>query len=363
MGPKRRTQPSLALTSAGEVAMRTFMKLVLVVVAYSVTGYGVAQTDQGNLEKIWSTAGRTVVKVTVTGTNAAGERTQPRYGTGVLVKPGVILTALHVVGTEAAWKRDGGGNLQRAVEVSVLNDNFRETSIGLAGVRAIPELDVAILTINGEGYRTTDVASRRPGRFDQVVVLPWAPGKPQPRLRLVQLTTTDRADDGDVLTMYFTVIEGYSGTPVLNLAGELVGIVTNKKEDDTSLAQPADLFKTYLPAGYASTTPSVESVPAGTLSYTYEAMVGGSKCTGHWEQYGNVWKEFIPVSNGCEYRPIEFSQIGEDASWFYAYDPSRDLTARLPKANTGELQWVLTKVEPQRAASTSWNHLYTLVKQ
>ncbi len=345
--------------------MKTFLRLLLTVLVCTIAHCVVAQSDPNNLDKIWSTAGRTVVKITVTGTNSEGVRIQPRYGTGIIVKPGVILTARHVVGKDADWKRDGGGNLLRVVEVSVLNDNFRETSIGSAGVRLIPELDVAVLTVNGEGYRTTDVASRRPGRFDQVVVLPWPPGKPQPRLRLVQLTTTDRADDGDVLTIYFTVVEGYSGTPVLNLAGELVGIVTNQKEADTSLAQPADLFKTYLPAGYATNAPSVDSVPAGTLSYTYNAVVGGSKCTGHWEKYANVWKEFVPVNagNGCDYRPIEFSQIGEDSAWFYAYDPSRDLTARLPKASTGDLQWVLTKVEPAKAAAAKWNALYTLQRE
>jgi S1-C subfamily serine protease len=198
---------------------------------------------------VWEANKQMVVKIKVTGRNAAGVPIPPRGGSGVVVRPdGTMITALHVVGDDADWFDTPGGR-DRHIEVIGLDNNGVERSLGSASARQVPSLDIAILKIAASNLPSAIVADAVPSQLSTVVAIRRDPDSRQPEPVSGDLVPTDRTRVGDNLTVRLAVTPGDSGSGVFGADNKLVGIITNQLPNNRVLAVPAYAFASLL-AGY-----------------------------------------------------------------------------------------------------------------
>jgi S1-C subfamily serine protease len=214
-------------------------------IALAMIATATAQSiDRGS---VWAANKQAVVKISVTGRNAAGASVPMRKGSGVIVRSnGVIVTALHVIGDDAEWMETPNGR-ERRIEITGLDGNGIERNLGTASARAVPSYDLAILMIAASNLPAAPVADAPPADLASVVAIIWDPDSHQPEPVSADLVPTDRSRFRDNLTLRLAVIEGHSGSGVFNAENKLVGIITNQLDANRALAAPAFAFSQLLP--------------------------------------------------------------------------------------------------------------------
>ena len=192
-----------------------------------------------------------MVKVQAFGTAADGTVRAADVGTGVFVSSdGYILTALHVVGRDDEWQKLGPDQLpNRHVEVTVLNKLGVPYVISeSAAVKAIPGSDLALLRVSGSCFTYASISKERPRGYPTLVVISWGEAT-TPHATSTDLTNTDIEKYGDKLTIEkISPVGGYSGSPLFDSTGSIVGILTEKLGGFAPLAVPSTDAIPYLPA-------------------------------------------------------------------------------------------------------------------
>jgi hypothetical protein len=200
--------------------------------------------------KIWDDNRGAVVQIRAFGTGADGSQKAIDAGTGTFVSPeGYILTALHVVGKDEDWSKVGPDQTpDRHVQVTLLDHGGSPHVISQnAYVKVIPGIDLALLRVDGHCFQYAKLAPQRPGGFPTLVAIVWG-ADTVPHPTSTDLTETDVARSGDKLTVdRIAAVGGYSGSPLFNAAGEIVGVLDNRFGDFGALAIPSTEAITSVP--------------------------------------------------------------------------------------------------------------------
>ena len=165
-------------------------------------------------------------------------------GSGFFVTgDGTIVTAYHVI--------------EGATEITVVLADGTETTADVTAVD--PDNDVAILDAEGDGYATLTLATNSVTVGETVIAIGNALGEYQTSVTVGVVSGTDRsievangrslmALDGLIQTDA-ALASGMSGGPLLNLAGQVVGISTADAEnaDGIAFAEPVRVAAALLP--------------------------------------------------------------------------------------------------------------------
>ncbi len=177
----------------------------------------------------------------VVGASVVRIETLNSVGTGFVVAPGRVLTAAHVVeGTD---------------EPTVVIDGN-----GLTGrvVNADPRLDVALLDVNGLDAPALAFATDPPKVLDDVYVFGNPLGGVTSASRGIVSAVSERTVQTDA-----AVNPGNSGGPLLNGAGEVVGLVISKnaEAEGVSFAVPVGRLQDFIGEEAAVDAPPSSSTP------------------------------------------------------------------------------------------------------
>ena len=167
-------------------------------------------------------------------------------GAGVLAGEGLVLTNLHVVG--------------RSRSVQVLLDD--DTSHTARVVASDPHVDLALLQIPANGHPSAvfSSAAPRPGELVYAYGNPWGQRSVLTGGVLSAVTSLrTRQGEVPVLRADVRLAPGNSGGPLLNAAGEVIGLNAMIFGGDQSVAIPSSLIRSFL-AGARK-----EKVPEGVL--------------------------------------------------------------------------------------------------
>ena len=154
-------------------------------------------------------------------------------GAGVLASDGLVLTNLHVVG--------------RARSVQVLLDD--DTSYDAHVIARDPNVDLALLQIPANGHAAAVFSSEtpRPGELVYAFGHPWGQRNVLTGGVLSAVTSLrGRHGDVPVLRADVQLAPGNSGGPLLNAAGEVIGLNAMIFGGDQSVAIPSSLLKSFL---------------------------------------------------------------------------------------------------------------------
>lgn len=192
--------------------------------------------------RIWDANRTTVVKLHAFGTGADGAPKSIDVGTGIFVSPeGYIVTALHVVGLDDDWQKVGPQQKpDRHVEVTALDQGGVPRVISQnAAVKTVPGNEIALLRVDGHCFPYAKLSTRRPTGFPTLIVILWgADNTPHPTS--TDLTLTDVNKNGDKLTVdKIAAVSGYSGSPLFDADGLVVGILDERLGDLGALAIPS----------------------------------------------------------------------------------------------------------------------------
>ncbi|MGA2489645.1 MAG: trypsin-like peptidase domain-containing protein [Anaerolineales bacterium] len=154
-------------------------------------------------------------------------------GAGVLAGDGLVLTNLHVVG--------------RARSVQVVLDD--ETSYAASVVASNPHVDLALLQIPANGHASAifSTGMPRPGELVYAFGHPWGQRNVLTG-GVLSAVTSVRGRDGEVTVLRADVqlAPGNSGGPLLNAAGEVIGLNAMIFGGDQSVAIPSSLIRSFL---------------------------------------------------------------------------------------------------------------------
>ena len=154
-------------------------------------------------------------------------------GAGVLAGDGLVLTNLHVVG--------------RARSMLVVLDD--ETSFEARVIAGDPHVDLALLKIpaNGHPAAVFSTATPRPGELVYAFGHPWGQRNVLTG-GVLSAVTTLRGRNGEIPVLRADVQlgPGNSGGPLLNAAGEVIGLNAMIFGGDQSVAIPASLIRSFL---------------------------------------------------------------------------------------------------------------------
>ena len=257
----------------------------------TVDGNLTVTAEESNVSKIVNQVSPSVVSIITVKSN--GFRSQENAGTGVIIsKDGYILTNKHVV--------NGGRSFQ-----IITGSGDRHTNVKLVGVD--PLNDIAFLKINGVdnlspatigdsstvrvGQKVIAIGNSL-GKFQNTVTSGIISGKGRP------LQASSDSDDDqdpksesltDLLQTDAAINPGNSGGPLLNMAGQVIGINTAIVEDAQSIGfaipigaakglirsvlEKGEINKSYIGIRYLEVTP--ETRAANKLSVKNGAFVGG----------------------------------------------------------------------------------------
>jgi serine protease Do len=171
-------------------------------------------------------------------------------GAGVLVRDGLVLTSHHVVARG------------RSFTVTLDDDASYEARI----LSRNPETDLALLGIPANGYPSAIFAEREPHPGELVFAFghPWGQRAVLTGgvLSAVTLAHTRRGEI-PVLRTDVRLAPGNSGGPLLNAAGEVIGLNAMIFGGDQSIAIPASVIREFLEKARASirSEPVPEGVP------------------------------------------------------------------------------------------------------
>jgi serine protease Do len=154
-------------------------------------------------------------------------------GAGVLAGDGLVLTNLHVVGRA------------RSVEVVLDDDTSYEAQI----IASDPHADLVLLQIPTNGHAAAIFSSEkpRPGELVYAFGHPWGQRNVLTG-GVLSAVTSVRGRNGDVpiLRADVQLAPGNSGGPLLNAAGEVIGLNAMIFGGDQSVAIPASLIRSFL---------------------------------------------------------------------------------------------------------------------
>jgi serine protease Do len=171
-------------------------------------------------------------------------------GAGVLVGEGLVLTSHHVVARGRSFKvtLDGGASY----EARVLSRS--------------PETDLALLSIPADGHPIAVFSERepRPGELVFAFGHPWGQ-RAVLTGGVLSAVTSARTPHGDIpiLRTDARLAPGNSGGPLLNAAGEIVGINAMIFGGDQGIAIAASVIREFL--GMARKTVPSAAVPEGVV--------------------------------------------------------------------------------------------------
>jgi serine protease Do len=171
-------------------------------------------------------------------------------GAGMLVGEGLVLTSHHVVARGRSFKvtLDGGATY----EARVLSHN--------------PETDLALLSIPANGHPSAIFSEREPRPGELV----FAFGHPRGERAVLtggvlSAVTAARTPSGEIpiLRTDARLAPGNSGGPLLNAAGEVIGINAMIFGGDQGIAIPASVIRQFL--GVARSSVPANAVPEGVI--------------------------------------------------------------------------------------------------
>jgi serine protease Do len=152
---------------------------------------------------------------------------------GILVGPGLVLTNYHVAGRH------------RSLQVALDDAKPVEAHV----VASDPNVDLALLEVppNGHSSAVLSTDSPRPGELVFAFGHPWG----QPNVLtggVLSAITTARSHQGEVpiLRADVQLAPGNSGGPLINSAGEVIGINAMIFGGDQSVAIPASVIREFL---------------------------------------------------------------------------------------------------------------------
>ncbi len=154
-------------------------------------------------------------------------------GAGVLAGEGQVLTNWHVVGRA------------RTVEV-ILHDDTRYNARVIA---SDPNVDLALLQIPANGHRAAvfSTSAPRPGELVYAFGHPWGPRNVLTGGVLSAVgSVRGRHGEVPILRADVQLAPGNSGGPLLNAAGEVVGLNSMILGGDQSVAIPSSLIRSFL---------------------------------------------------------------------------------------------------------------------
>jgi len=154
-------------------------------------------------------------------------------GAGVLAGDGLVLTNNHVA---------GGG---RSLQVTLEDGSSHQARV----LRRNPGADLALLQIPANGHPAAVFSTREPRPGEMVFAFghPWG----QPNVLtggVLSAVTTARSRGGElpILRSDVQLAPGNSGGPLLNAAGEVLGLNTMIYGGDQSMAIPASVIREFL---------------------------------------------------------------------------------------------------------------------
>jgi serine protease Do len=171
-------------------------------------------------------------------------------GAGILVRDGLVLTSHHVVARGRSFK------------VTLDDDSSYEARV----LSRDPETDLALLGIPANNYPSAILSEREPHPGELVFAFghPWGQRAVLTGgvLSAVTLAHTRRGEI-PVLRTDAHLAPGNSGGPLLNAAGEVIGLNAMIFGGDQGIAIPASVIREFLEKARASMRS--EPVPEGVL--------------------------------------------------------------------------------------------------
>jgi S1-C subfamily serine protease len=144
--------------------------------------------------------------------------------TGVHWRPGLVVTADHTVEIDE--------------DLTVTSRDGRTIAATLAG--RDPAIDIAILNIDAGDLAVADIADAGAARVGHIVL---AVGRgPRASWGIISAIGDGRREqtaDSDLLSLDLTLYPGFSGAPVVDVRGRVVGIATSGASRHLQLAIPA----------------------------------------------------------------------------------------------------------------------------
>lgn len=154
-------------------------------------------------------------------------------GAGVLIDNGLVLTNAHVA--------------ERSHKLRVTLEDNREVEARL--VARDPQVDLALLQIPANGHTGAVLAAQppRPGEMVFAFGHPWGQRNVL-TAGVFSAITTARTPQGEIalLRTDLQLAPGNSGGPLLNAAGEVIGLNAMIFGGDQSVAIPASLIRAFL---------------------------------------------------------------------------------------------------------------------
>lgn len=154
-------------------------------------------------------------------------------GAGVLIDNGLVLTNAHVA--------------ERSHKLRVTLEDNREVEARL--VARDPQVDLALLQIPANGHAGATLAAQppRPGEMVFAFGHPWGQRNVL-TAGVFSAVTTARTQQGEIalLRTDLQLAPGNSGGPLLNAAGEVIGLNAMIFGGDQSVAIPASLIRAFL---------------------------------------------------------------------------------------------------------------------
>lgn len=159
------------------------------------------------------------------GGSVFGVNARPRLGsTGVLWRPGLVVTANHTVHVDD--------------EITVTRPDGRVVSADLAG--RDPAIDLAVLKVEASDVRVADVGDSGSVRMGHIVLA--LGGGPRASWGIVSAIGPERGHRkaaGELFSLDLTLYPGFSGGPLVNTEGHVVGLTTSGTSRQLQLAVPA----------------------------------------------------------------------------------------------------------------------------
>ena len=143
--------------------------------------------------------------------------------TGIHWRSGLIVTANHTVQTDG--------------EIAVTTPDGQSTSVAVVGRDST--LDVAVLRFGGSGVAAAEIGDSDAVRVGHMVLAVGAGPRASWGVISAIGAARSRHGDSEVLSLDLTLYPGFSGGPLVDARGSVVGVNTSGASRDLQLAMPA----------------------------------------------------------------------------------------------------------------------------
>lgn len=249
----------------------TVTAIIITAVMYSSQGVCQENVVKADIEKILPS----VVRLHVAGESDNG--VIDRYGTGILVgQDGLILTAFHTVGVDDVGKKIIWKNVQGNPRIEVETYSVHgillklPVNASIYGGKVEPDLDVAILKIDGHSYETPDCTFLKLDEQSPLWGVGWRQGITTYDLLKGQVAPASAQDGARYRLVNMSAFKGNSGGPVFDSKGTLVGIITSGRDGRLIPGSP-ETFATPLYLFWQLFPPFGKCSPLRTVTYLEES--------------------------------------------------------------------------------------------